>query len=195
VRRAAAAMRRVAGWLVAGDRDGQDPGALADALEALADGLPEGRVPSRYGGPLVADDDPHAAGGHPFTGLANPVSPPVAVELVDGVAWGRGRFDAVYEGPPGAVHGGYVAGVFDVVLGLAARAATRAAVTGELTIRYHRPTPLDEDLVFRGWIAEDEGRHLMVKGELHAFDDFLTAEAEARFVATRRPGFSGPLDP
>jgi len=188
-------MRRLTSWLVAGPRDGHDPADLADALETLAEGLPADRVESRYGGPLVADDDPHAAGGHPYTGLANPVSPPITMELVDGVSWGRGRFDAVYEGPPGAVHGGYVAGVFDVVLGLAARAATRAAVTGELTIRYHRPTPLHEDLVFRGWIDVDDGRHLTVRGELHAFEDFLTAEASGTFVATRRPGFSGPLEP
>jgi acyl-coenzyme A thioesterase PaaI-like protein len=189
VRRAAAAMRRLTTWLVAGDRDGNDPAELADALESLAAGLPEVTATSRYDGPIVNADDPRGQEAAPYTGLANPVSPPVVIELVDGVSWGRGRFGPAYEGPPGAVHGGYVAGVFDVVLGMAAREASGGAVTGELTIRYHRPTPLGEDLVFKGWVDSSDGRHVKVVGQLHAFDDFLTAEAEARFVVTRRPGF------
>ena len=43
--------------------------------------------------------------------------------------------------------------------------------------------------MFKGWVDENDGRHVKVVGQLHAFEDFLTAEAEARFVATRRPGF------
>ena len=46
----------------------------------------------------------------------------------------------VYEGPPGAVHGGIVAAYLDEILGGAAvRATSKIAVTGELTVRYVRP--------------------------------------------------------
>jgi acyl-coenzyme A thioesterase PaaI-like protein len=46
----------------------------------------------------------------------------------------------VYEGPPGAVHGGIVAAYLDEVLGgAAARVSGKPSVTGELTVRYVKP--------------------------------------------------------
>jgi acyl-coenzyme A thioesterase PaaI-like protein len=191
-RRVAAAMRTITSWLVAGEHRPGWLSDMADELERLA-GLVDGPLAgSRYEGPLATGDGGGAA-AHPFVGAASPLSPPITLMLEGDEAVGRGRFSPAYEGPPGAVHGGYVAGVFDVVLGMAARAHTRAAVTGTLTIHYHRPTPLGEDLVFRARLDRLEGKHLHLKGQLFAFEDFLTAEAEAVFVATRRPGFSGPV--
>ncbi len=189
-RRVAAAMRTITSWLVAGEhRDGWLVD-MADELERLAALVDGPLVASRYEGPLAAGDPGRGAAAHPFVGAASPLSPPIVLTLDGEEAVGRGRFGPPYEGPPGAVHGGYVAGVFDVVLGMAARAHIRAAVTGTLTIHYHRPTPLNEDLVFRARVERTEGKHLFMKGQLYAFDDFLTAEAEGMFVATRRPGFS-----
>ncbi len=52
-------------------------------------------------------------------------------------------FDWAYEGPPTCVHGGVIAEVFDEVLGAANIVAGVRAMTGTLTVRYRKPTPLN----------------------------------------------------
>ena len=41
-----------------------------------------------------------------------------------------------------------------------------AAFTGELTIRYERPTPLHRPIACRGRLARRDGRKLHIEGEL-----------------------------
>jgi acyl-CoA thioesterase FadM len=80
------------------------------------------------------------------------------------------------------VHGGYVAGLFDDVLGgTQALIEGPTGLTGTLTVRYRSLTPLDTDLVFLGWVDHARGRRILSKATCHA-GDVLTAEAEALFV-------------
>ena len=93
----------------------------------------------------------------------------------------------VYEGPPGAVHGGIVAAYLDEVLGgAAARAAGKPAVTGELTVRYVRPVPSETPLLGRGRLVANHGRYVDVEGSLEEF-------SARRVVATARGRFF-PID-
>ena len=86
----------------------------------------------------------------------------------------------VYEGPPGAVHGGIVAAYLDEILGGAAlRATGRPSVTGELTVRYVKPVPSETPLLGRGRLVADHGRYVDVEGSLEEFDS-------GRVVATAR---------
>ena len=56
-----------------------------------------------------------------------------------------------HEGPPGAVHGGIVAAYLDEVLaGAAVHHTGRLYVTGELSVRYVKPTPVECPLLGRG---------------------------------------------
>ena len=55
----------------------------------------------------------------PMIGRYSPLSPPIEIEVVDGEIHGRGTLGAAYEGPPGCVHGGIIAGLFDEMLGVA----------------------------------------------------------------------------
>ena len=48
-------------------------------------------------------------------------------------------------------------------------------------MKYRAVTPLDCDLRFEGWISEDRGRRIIVRGSCHAADT-LTAEAKGLFV-------------
>ena len=64
------------------------------------------------------------------------------VEAVDGELRGTAFFDYQYEGPPTCVHGGVIAMVFDEMLGAANIMAGSPAMTGTLTIKYRKPTPL-----------------------------------------------------
>lgn len=133
----------------------------------------------------------------PFRGELNPIAPPIVISqlaetaetedeasaapLVEGLV----RVPGSYEGPPGAVHGGVLSGLFDEVLGAACAAAGKAGgVTARLEVRYRKPTPLNRDLVFRAWLSEDRGwrgtatAHCLVDGT-------TTAQATALFVRPR----------
>ena len=88
-----------------------------------------------------------------------------------------------YNGPPGAAHGGIVAAYLDEILAAAAKRATeRTAVTGELTVRYVKPVPVETPIVGKGSLVADHGRYVDVEGRL---EDLVTggvlATARARF--------------
>jgi acyl-coenzyme A thioesterase PaaI-like protein len=89
-----------------------------------------------------------------------------------------------FAGPPGAAHGGIVAGYLDEVLAAAAvRHAGRIYVTGELTIRYVRPVPVDTPLLGRAWVTEDHGKYLDLEGTLEEFPGrTVLARARGRFL-------------
>jgi acyl-CoA thioesterase FadM len=55
-------------------------------------------------------------------------------------------------------------------------------MTGTLTIRYRRPTPLHTDLRFEGYLDRTEGRKKFTRGYLYAGEE-LTAEAEGIFIS------------
>ncbi len=125
----------------------------------------------------------------PIVGEASPLSPRLDWEVdgeIDGSPQvvGTGTFGAAYEGPPGFVHGGWIACAFDEMLGIANIAAGQPGMTARLTVQYRRPTPLFQDLRFRAWVDRVEGRRIMSRGEVWA-DDVLTAEAEGIFVQPR----------
>jgi acyl-coenzyme A thioesterase PaaI-like protein len=120
--------------------------------------------------------------GDPVIGEHNPIAPPVAVELDGGVIRGRANLGAPYEGPPGYVHGAIIAATFDMLLGLANVASGNPGMTGTLTVRYRKPTPLHTDLTFEARTGERQGRKVIASGTVHANGE-LTAEAEGIFVA------------
>ena len=119
-------------------------------------------------------------------GYANPLAPPVELWTVlgeDGQRELRGRvtFDYQYEGPPTCVHGGVIAELFDEMLGSANLITERAGMTGTLTVRYRRPTPLLVPLDVSARVTGSEGRKLFVWGGLYNSGE-LTAEAEGIFI-------------
>jgi acyl-coenzyme A thioesterase PaaI-like protein len=89
---------------------------------------------------------------------------------------------AAYEGPPGCVHGGFVAAAFDEVLGSTQSLAGRPGMTARLIVNYRSPTPLQTELRFVGRVVRVEGRKTFTEGTVHA-GDRLCAESEALFVA------------
>lgn len=128
-----------------------------------------------------------------WSGSLNPIAPPLALDDAtgaDGAAWVRGhvRVDRLREGPPRSVHGGVMAGLFDEILGAAQRLGRGpGGVTARLTVRYRRPTPIDEDLTFEGWIHDERSRRLTARARCLVGGE-VTAEAEAVFL---RVDFAG----
>ncbi len=90
-------------------------------------------------------------------------------------------FGAAYEGPPGHVHGGLVAAMFDELLGFAQQSS---GFTGRLTVHYRRPTPLHQQLQVKAWQEREDGRKRIIKGTCH-LGETLLSEAEGLFIAPR----------
>jgi acyl-coenzyme A thioesterase PaaI-like protein len=192
-RRLAAAMRTVIDRLVQIDAPEDELAAAADALERYADRLASHPRSERY--EAWAETSPSGDVGaffdrSPVIGLANPLAPPIRMQPdPDGRrVHGRATLGAAYEGPPGSLHGGMVAAAFDELLGFASSLSGTPGMTGTLTIRYRRPTPLHTEIRLEGRFERKEGRKIFTAGELYA-GDVLTAEAEGIFIAVDRERF------
>jgi acyl-coenzyme A thioesterase PaaI-like protein len=102
--------------------------------------------------------------GNTVVGVRNAFAPPVRLVWGDDeVVRSAVTLGAAYEGPPGSVHGGVSALLLDHLMGETASARhTRLTVTGTLTLRYERPTPLGA-VRMEAWIAREEGRKVTVE--------------------------------
>jgi acyl-coenzyme A thioesterase PaaI-like protein len=186
-RRLAAAMRVVISRLVETDAPEAELAAAADGLERYALLLATHPRPNRYEGWAETSPAGDTAGffdHSPLIGLSNPLSPPIELRAEPDrrSVLGRGVFGSAYEGPPGCVHGGYVAAAFDEVLGFANALSGTPGMTGTLTVRYRRPTPLHTELRFEARYERSEGRKIFTTGKLFAGDS-LCAEAEGIFIS------------
>jgi acyl-coenzyme A thioesterase PaaI-like protein len=161
---------------------------VAEVLEALCRTIakyPQGRLYEGFAESGPAGDPYAFFDNSPIIGVANPLAPPIHMTIEDGpdgpVVVGEARYGGAYEGPPGCVHGGYVAAAFDEVLGMTQSITGKPGMTGTLTIRYQRPTPLRADLRFEGRVDRVEGRKIFTVGRSYANGE-LTCEAEAVFI-------------
>jgi acyl-coenzyme A thioesterase PaaI-like protein len=114
-------------------------------------------------------------------GRCNPIAPPVAIAFDPPLATGLARFSAAYEGAPGWVHGAAVAAAFDMVLTAANMVRGVAGPTVSLSLRYRRPTLLDEDCHFEAWVEAVEGDRVRTRGQLKQSSG-TTVEAEGEFI-------------
>lgn len=184
--RLAAAIRETIHLMADTDAPESELLAAAEAAEAFARRLgaaPRGRQlwgfaeSSNAGNPRAMFDN------SPLIGLANPIAPPLTLTVDDDrVVRGTAVFGTAYEGPPGHLHGGIVAAAFDEVLGMVQTRTGQPGMTGGLTIRYRRPTPLHREVQFEGHVDRIDGRKIFTHGTLCA-GETLCAEAEAVFIS------------
>ena len=156
---------------------------LAEETRALAERVVA--LPRLPGGPADAGgDDARLLERSGITGASNPLSAPLHIWLDGDRVVGWAEYAHQYEGPPGCVHGGFVAAAFDDLLGAAQTLSGIAGFTGTLTIRMLRPTPLLRRIDYEGGVTKVEGRKIFTWGRaIHAGE--LVAEAEGLFVAPR----------
>ena len=185
-RRLADAMRRVSEHVVLSDAPEEELSAASDALERYADRLEaHPKLVRVMGHPEAATSGNVAAffDQSPVIGLANPLAPPLTIARSGELsARATATFGSAYEGPPGHVHGGWVAAAFDEVLGYVQSLGGNPGMTGRLTVHYRRPTPLHVELRFEAQLVREEGRKIITEAQVYA-GDILTAEAEGLFVS------------
>jgi acyl-coenzyme A thioesterase PaaI-like protein len=185
LKRLADEARSLTAALVGTDAPDDVIAAAASRLEevvALFDGYNQGAVYG-FSEMAIAGGNPDPMFDHsPLLGVANPVAPPMHLFEEDGVVVGTVTFGQAYEGPPGCVHGGFVAATFDEILGAAQSLSGAPGMTGTLKVRYESPTPLLQELRFEGRLVGVERRKIFTEGVCIA-DGRVTARSEGTFIS------------
>ncbi len=162
------------------------------AVDELSERLNAQRHEGVYSGLLGRGPIDHTQPGRsvplsPWAGRFNPLAPPIDIRFENSEVFGTATLGKPYIGPPGAAHGGVVAGIMDQLLASAGQSAGVAGVTANMTVHFRRPTPLYTELTLHGWAdpREDGSRKRTVHAEIRAAD-VVTAEAQALIVRSAR---------
>ena len=183
-RRLADAMRHAIDALVSVDAPIDVMRDAADQIEAVALSL-AAQPGSAFVGFAEAANAPRYDSfldRSPVLGKANPLAPPLELQFEQGMIRATATYGSAYEGPPGCVHGGWIAASFDEVLGAAQSLGGSGGMTAYLNVDYRKPTPLHEPLRFEAELERTEGRKIFTVGRLY-HGDLLTAEAQALFIS------------
>jgi hypothetical protein len=115
-------------------------------------------------------------------GAFNPCFPEYHFDQFDAeTASGRVAFPLVYEGPPGLVHGGFLAVFFDCVMQHQNCLAGLAGKTRSLKVTFRRPTPVLADLRFD--IARSEVERGITSTARLLLDDEVLCTGEVNTLA------------
>ena len=121
-------------------------------------------------------------------GRSHPCSPELRWQEASNRITGTVKFSQAFEGPPGHVHGGWVAGVLDHLMGMTHVRTGHPGMTGGLSVRYLKPTPLNQRIGVSAQATELDDKRTEVKAEMR-FGETTTATAEAIFVRVDREKF------
>ncbi|GAA1778122.1 PaaI family thioesterase [Streptomonospora arabica] len=125
------------------------------------------------------------------SGPTNAAAPPLRLETApEGGLRAQVRLNGTYQGPPGLVHGGWLAALLDQALGAAAVAEGMPGLTANLDVDYRRPTPLNTPLEITSRVTGTERRKVSVAAEIR-HDGEVTAEGTAIMVRLNLPGDGG----
>lgn len=179
-------LRDIAGYALALERPGPVIAPHLDELRVLRDKL-RAAAPAdlrpRTGDHKDSDgrvylDHSRAIGEY------NPCFPQYSLVCADDRADGWVEFPVAYEGPPGIVHGGVLATLFDCVLQQLNCDLGLAGKTASIEVRYKRPTPLNTRLRIEASRAVTGERILSTAQLLNG--EKVVCEAQMSAVAGRR---------
>ena len=157
-----------------------------DRLTLMRSATRERRMPIDSAGSGFSD---RAVGGG-----ANPTSVDLDVTYDNDEVVARVTLRRAFEGAPGRAHGGIVAAAFDDVTGFVIGRIDEPAFTGELTVRYVAPVPVDEPLEMRARLDGRERRKLFISAEAR-HGDTVVATCRAIYITVDPTRFAGFPDP
>lgn len=102
-------------------------------------------------------------------------------EVLDGRARTTVRPPAFVRGFEGMLHGGIIAALCDEVMWYAGFSRDLFTVTGDLSVRYKAPVPVDGEVHAEGWVTEARRKIVRTAAELRGPGGELLALAEGRF--------------
>ena len=123
-----------------------------------------------------------------MAGRSHPCSPDLTWHAEAHQIRGTVTFSQAFEGPPGHVHGGWVAGILDHLMGMTHVHMGQPGMTSGLTVRYLKPTPLRQIIAISAVSEELDERRTQVNAEMRC-GETITATATAIFVRVDRARF------
>jgi acyl-coenzyme A thioesterase PaaI-like protein len=198
-------VRRLGHALVGHDADIEllaDMATMLDELTArLDEGAPRHRPIEQVGhrelGPTERGSAIESYDDRPFSGNSSPWGVDLEVHRIDDTVEATVTLGAAHEGAPGRAHGGIVAGLFDDVFGFVLGTIQEPAFTGELKVRYEKPTPLHRPLLCRGRLVSRSGRKILIEGELvdeADGDEVVVARGSGLFIAVDPAMFAQTME-
>lgn len=127
-------------------------------------------------------------------GKANPGAVDIEVDPDGDEVVARVRFRKGFEGPPGRTHGGIVAAAFDDVTGFIIGRIGQPAFTGELTVRFVGPVPIETPIEMRARLDGQERRKLFISAEAMA-NGVVVATCKAIYITIDPSVFAAAPDP
>jgi len=201
--RVAAALRKINNALVEKNIPLPQAKQYADQLEKIANefsALTTEKRERAFG--VVADRSESSVGSgyeygagnslsyRPISGNCNAVSPQMQYFLLqepqdeNKKLIGKVTFAPAYEGPPGLVHGGYIAACMDEMFGIAVSHSDikEPCMTGTMKVIYRAPVPLQQEIIYTSWVEREEGRKVFAKCTVTDSNNNLCCEGEAIFL-------------
>jgi hypothetical protein len=189
---AAGAMRRLSSLLLALEHPHPTVDAMLEKFTEwerdLITAAPTDNAP-RIG---EIDDDPRRVYLNHATdiGAYNPCFPEYRFDYLDADnAGGRVLFPLVYEGPPGLVHGGFLAVFFDCVIQHQNCVTGLSGKTRSLTVTFRRPTPVLTELRFD--IVRSQTERGIASTARLLLDDEVLCTGEVNTLASRPEKLTG----
>ena len=120
-------------------------------------------------------------------GRDNPHGLGMRISYTEDQAVCRLSLPARFQGWAGMAHGGEINAMLDEIMAYAVIHFVAPGVTASMETRFRRPTPLETELVARGWVVERKPRLALARGTIAlAGDDRPLAEASAKFYLPRK---------
>ena len=172
---AAGALRRLASQLLSLEHPNPAVDDIVERIEGWERELAAAVTPDPT--PRIGEDGSDTQRvylAHAFDiGAFNPAFPEYEFDRIDvESAEGRVTFPVVYEGPPGLVHGGFLAVFFDCVIQHQNCATALSGKTRSLNVKFRRPTPLLTELRF-DIVRTEEDRGVTSTARLSLGDEVL----------------------
>lgn len=164
--------------------DAADAEAITAEIDALTARLRARQIEGPFGVAITQEGQVRGH-GNAVVGLRNPHAVPLVIERSgDGRAWSSFELNGLFEGPPTLVHGGVTALILDQIFGEAAADGGHPGMTGTLTLKYRRGTPLGKCSA-EAWIDRVDGVKTHVLGEMRDADGNVTVEGHGIFILPR----------
>lgn len=163
-------------------------GTAAAEIRALAQRLAAQRRAQVHRIALSAEHVERVRAGEPWQVFPfNVQGIPYVIRVEGDRAWADWMPDAVHEGPPGLLHGGFSAAIIDAFLGTLVQVALRPSFTATLDLRYRGPVKLATPTRIEGRIAKQSGRKVIAECAISQ-DGRPLIEASGLFVAVEGSG-------
>ena len=159
---------------------GADAAELSAATETI-NGLTASLARTAVQADMSVHEDSYRSHMSLVGGLSHPIAPQLTMQLDGDGGTGEVVIGPLFQGGPGLVHGGIIALLIDHAMGCVAARPDRPAMTVQLAMRYHRPTPLGVPLTVSVALDRIEGRKLHLSATITAQNQ-VTVEADAIFL-------------